>query len=78
MWLCLQILNECAIDRVNQLFDDERWGGGKSSGHILAFLHHLSLRLRSTGKLIRIFTEEFDTFCCPFPWMLDVFNQLKV
>lgn len=69
-------LNPLFVSHVNRLFQDQRWGG--SSGHILAFLHHMSQRLKSTRKLINIFTDYFHTFSTSFSWMSDLLNKFKV
>jgi hypothetical protein len=73
-------LNEIVIKQVNLLVEDEHFGGGcgKGSGHVLAFLHHLSQHLKSTRSLISIFTDNSSTHCSPFPWMEDVVDVLKV
>jgi hypothetical protein len=71
-------LNEIVIRQVNFLIEDESvGGGGMNSGHVFAFLHHLSQRLKSTRSLISIFTEHSDTHRLPFPWMKGLADALK-
>jgi hypothetical protein len=71
-------LNKYVIRQVNLLVEDERFGGGgKDSGHVLTFLHHLSQRLKSTRSLISIFTDHSNALCSPFPWMKGIVDALK-
>ena len=46
--------------------------------HLLAFLHHLSLKTNNAATIIKLFTDDYAAKCLPFTWMKTINDSLRV
>ena len=74
----MQTVTEGVVEKINEIFDDESWGGGESGGHRLSFLHHLQEQLHCSRQVTKLFTENYQAKCSSFPWMKSIKESLKV
>ncbi|XP_065828093.1 uncharacterized protein [Oscarella lobularis] len=72
-----QTVTEGVVEKINEIFDDESWGGGESGGHRLSFLHHLQEQLHCSRQVTKLFTENYQAKCSSFPWMKSIKESLK-
>ena len=74
----MQDITASTVIEINNVFNDESWGGGERGGHRLSFLHHLHKQLHCSRQVIKLFTNEYQAKCEPFPWMASIKKLLEV